>query len=74
MTIEKKANALFDSGLSFNIYNKPVAFDHLWDIRLFWKHMEYNNKEIVKQCKSKGFTSLNECLDDALHYLENFDN
>ena len=35
MTTAEKADKVFQSGLAFRIWNKPVKFDQLWDIRLF---------------------------------------
>jgi len=72
MTIEEKANNVFQSGLAFRIWNKPVQDDYLWDIKIFWAHMEYDGKNIVSKCDSKGFDCLDDCLDDCLKYVENF--
>ena len=75
MDTATKADQVFQSGLAFQIYNKPVRFDQIWDIRLFWKHMDTDGKSLVMgNHDHKGFKNLDECLDDVLKYLEDYDN
>ena len=74
MDIKTKADQVFQSGLAFQIYNKPVSNDYLWDIRLFWKHMESDGKTVaMANHNHKGFADLNDCFDDILKYLEDYD-
>jgi len=72
MTTAGKATAVFQSGLAFRIWNQPVSDDYLWDIKIFWAHMEYNGKDVVANCDIKGFADLDDCLDDCLKYIEEF--
>jgi len=72
MITADKANKIFQSGLAFRIWNKPVKNDQLWDIKIFWAHMEYNGKFAVTNCDINGFKDLDACLDDCLKYIENF--
>ena len=72
MTTAEKATVVFQSGLAFKIWNKPVSDDYLWDIRIFWAHMEYNGKDVVANCDIKGFADLDDCLDNCLLYLKNY--
>jgi hypothetical protein len=74
MTTKEKANKVFQSGLAFRIWNKPVQNDQLWDIKIFWAHMEYDNKNIVVECDNKGFDTLDDCLDNCITYLKNYVN
>lgn len=72
MTTEEKATAIFQSGLAFRIWNKPISRDYLWDVRIFWAHMEYDGKTVFKECDIKGFADLDDCLDNCLLYLKDF--
>jgi len=72
MTTAEKATVVFQSGLAFRIWNKPVRDDQLWDIRIFWAHMEYNSKDVFKECDIKGFADIDDCLDNCIAYLKNF--
>jgi len=71
MTTAEKAEKVFQSGLGFRIWNKPVQFDQIWDIRLFWKETYYNDKDSLV-CPSDGFKNLDDCLDNMLEHLEKF--
>jgi len=73
MTTTLKANKVFNSGLAFRIWNEPVQDDYLWDIKIFWAHMEYNGKDVVGKCDKKGFDNIDECLDDCIKYIDNFE-
>jgi hypothetical protein len=71
MTTAEKADKVFQSGLAFRIWNKPVKFDQIWDIRLFWMDTNYGGKNHqVTSPNAEGFKDLDECLDDMLKYLE----
>jgi hypothetical protein len=64
---------VFQSGLAFRIWNKPVKNGYLWDIKLFWLctmdgALETANKD------PKGFDTLDDCLDDILTYIEEHNN
>jgi len=72
MTTAEKATVVFQSGLAFRIWNKPVRDDQLWDIRIFWADMEYNGKDVVQECDIKGFADIDDCLDNCIAYLKNF--
>lgn len=72
MTTRGKFNKVMQSGLPFRFWNKPVQDDYLWDINIFWAHMEFNGKNAVKNCDEKGFADIDECLDDCIKYIENF--
>ena len=74
MTTAEKAVVVFQSGLAFRITNKPVNDDYLWDIKIFWAHMEYNGKDVVQECAIKGFACLDDCLDNCIAYLNTFRN
>lgn len=67
-----KAFQIFNSGLSIQIYNKPVQDNYLWDDKIFWKHMEYNGKEVIEHCDKKGFYNLEDCMDDCIIYINNY--
>jgi len=77
MTTADKANKVFNSGLAFRIWNKPVkdpkTIERLWDMKIFWEHMEYNCKDVVASCDALGFQDLDDCLDDCIKYIENFE-
>jgi len=71
MTTAEKADKVFQSGLGFRIWNKPVKFDQIWDIRLFWMDTNYGGKgHQVTSPNAEGFKDLDDCLDDMLKYLE----
>lgn len=67
LTIAQKFNEIMDCGLQFQIYNRPVQNDYLWDIKTFWREMQ--GKEVVFDCNSKGFDGLDDCLNDMLKYV-----
>ena len=69
MTTAEKADKVFQSGLDFKIWNRPVQYYQIWDIRIFWTHVI---GEVPKEheCPEKGFKDLDECLDDILIYIE----
>ena len=69
ITTAHKAEAVFQSGLDFKIWNRPVRFDQIWDIRIFWHHVI---GEVPKEyrCPENGFKNLDDCLDEILIYLE----
>jgi len=67
MTIAEKSNKVMQSGLAFQIFNRPVKNDQLWDIKIFWRFMEYNGVDIIKE--SDEFNDIESCLDDMLDYL-----
>jgi hypothetical protein len=68
MEIDQKFNDVMQSGLAFQILNKPVKNDQLWDIKIFWRLMEYDDRTVSKE--SGSFVSLEECLDDMLNFLD----
>ena len=70
MTTAEKADKVFQSGLAFRIWNKPVKFDQLWDIRIFWKDMFLHINEPQHKCPEIGFKDLDECLDDIITYID----
>jgi len=72
MTTAEKATVVFQSGLAFRITNKPVQDDQLWDVRIFWAHMEYDGETVYKECDIKGFADIDDCLDNCLLYLKNY--
>ena len=79
MTTAQKSLIVFDSGLAFQIYNKPVRFTcedgtKLWDIKMFWKHVESDGSLFMANTDPKGFADLDDCLDDMVKYVENYDN
>ena len=69
MTTPEKADKVFQSGLAFRIWNKPVKFDQLWDIRIFWMDTFLHINEPQHKCPEQGFATLDECLDDMLKYV-----
>ena len=56
---------VMQSGLQIRFFNKPVQDDYLWDIKVFWVHVDVET--------SKGFDTALECIDDCLEYVENYD-
>ena len=64
-----KAFQIFHSGLAFQIFNRPVQDNYLWDDKIFWKHMEYNGKKDIKICDEKGFYNLEDCMNDCIKYI-----
>ena len=70
MTTAEKADKVFQYGFSFRIWNKPVKFDQLWDIRLFWKNNPVFKDVDDGDCPENGFANLDDCLDDILRYIE----
>ena len=74
MTTAEKADKVFQSGLGFRIWNKPVQDDQIWDIRIFWLDTFLHINEPEHKCPKKGFKNLNDCLDDILKYLEEHNN
>ena len=58
-------DTVMQSGLQFRFFNRPVQDDQLWDVKVFWEHVD------VKV--SEGFDSCEECLEDLYKYLENYD-
>lgn len=67
-----KAFQIFNSGLAFQIFNKPVRDGYLWDDKIFWKHVEYNGKKIISTCAEKGFYNLEDCMDDCIEYIKKY--
>jgi len=65
--ISEKFKDVFQSGLAFQIFNRPVRNDQIWDIKIFWRLMEYNGKDIVEE--SEAFDELEDCLNDMLDYI-----
>lgn len=55
-------------GLAFQIFNRPVKNDQIWDIRIFWRLVEYNGLDVVNE--SQGFTGLETCLDNILDWIQ----
>jgi len=70
MTTAEKADKVFQYGFSFKIWNKPVKFDQIWDIRLFWMNNPVFKEEVDDTCPEEGFADLDDCLDDILKYIE----
>lgn len=74
MTTAEKAEKVFQSGLAYRIWNDPVKFDQIWDIRLFWKETFFQIDEVANhKCPEDGFKDLDNCLDDILKHLEEHD-
>ena len=69
MTTAEKADKVFQSGLGFRVWNRPVQFDQIWDIRMFWKETFFD-KESERKCPDDGFKNFDDCLDDMIKYLE----
>ena len=67
-----KAFQIFNSGFSIQIYNKPVRKGYMWDDKIFWRHMEYNGKKVIKECRDKGFYNLEDCMDDCIKYINKY--
>ena len=65
--ISKKFDEVMQSGLHFHIVNLPIQNDQLWDIKIFWRFMEYNGKDVVKE--HGPFDGIEDCLDDMLDFL-----
>jgi len=61
----KKFDDVMQSGLEFRFFNRPVKDDYLWDIKVFWEHVD------VKV--SEGFDSMAECLEDCYKYMKDYD-
>ena len=74
ITTAEKADKVFQSGLGFRIWNKPVQYDQIWDIRIFWMDTFLSINEPERKCPEKGFKDIDECLDDMLEYLNEHDN
>jgi len=68
---ESKAFQVFQSGLNIRIYNKTIITDHRFDVKMFWEHLDADRK-IIKSCKTKGFTSLDDCLDNCSKYIRKY--
>ena len=63
MILKEKLNEIMFCGLQIKIFNRPVANDHLWDIKIFWE-----NKY---QKVSEPFDDIEDCVNDCLEYIEN---
>lgn len=65
----EKFDEIMMSGLQFRFFNKPVktklddGMDY-YDIMVFWQHVDV--------CTSEPFETAEECLDDCLRYLKNY--
>lgn len=70
MTTAEKADKVFQSGLGFRIWNRPVKFDQIWDIRLFWMETIIHTDEDAYCCHHEGFKDIDDCLDDILKHIE----
>ena len=66
MTAEQKMDRIMQCGLQFRFFNKPVQDDYLWDIKVFWEHVDVSISE--------GFDNAIDCLDDCLDYVECYKN
>lgn len=64
---------VFNSGLSIQIFNKPVQDNYLWDDKIFWRHMEFNSKKEIQMCDKKGFYNLEDCMDDCIKYINDYE-
>ena len=71
MTTAEKSDKVFQSGLPFIIFNRPVRNDQLWDIKLFWAQ-EFTVPQGIN-CGEQGFDCLDDCLDDCIKYIEEHD-
>lgn len=65
MTATQKLDKIMQSGLEFRFFNKPVRDDYLWDIMVFWTHVDVKTSE--------GFNSIETCINNCLKYVENYD-
>jgi hypothetical protein len=75
MTTAEKAEKVFQSGLSFRIWNKPVQFicddgTKLWDIKLFWIETVFHSNDLAKLCPEEGFKNIDDCLDNILENIK----
>ena len=70
MTTAEKADKVFQYGFSLRIWNKPVKFDQIWDIRLFWMNNHVFKDDDDGDCPENGFANIDDCLDDMLRYIE----
>ena len=75
LTVEQKFDKVFQCGLDFRIFNKPVQFDQIWDIRIFWSHQFFHVIEPPDEilCPEDGFVNVDDCLDNMIKYIENHD-
>ena len=72
--MSKRGFQVFNSGLAIQIFNRPVQDNYLWDDKIFWKHMEYNRKKEISMCDESGFFNLEDCMDDCIKYINNYNN
>ena len=74
MTTAEKAEKVFQSGLGFRIWNKPVkdpnTEENLWDIRIFWTDTFLSTHNSEYHCPKDGFKDIDDCLDDMLKQLD----
>lgn len=69
---ETKAFQVFQSGLNIRIYNKTFLGEHTFDTKIYWEHLDGYRNKIIKSCKAKGFTNLDDCLDNCSKYIKNY--
>jgi len=55
---------VMQSGLQIRFFNKPVQDDYLWDIKVFWEHVDAKTSE--------GFDDMKDCLQDCHKYVKNY--
>lgn len=69
---ESKEFQVFQSGLNIRIFNQTIVTDHRFDVKIFWEHLDSSRKKVIKSCKSKGFTCLDDCIDNCSKYVRKY--
>ena len=69
MTTAEKFQEVFDNGW-FIFQNAPKHMDGEWDTRIIWRHVGQPCDRHIKDCEWKGFTNIDDCLDDCLKYIK----
>ena len=69
MTTKEKFDFVMQSGSAFSIFNRPVKRKYYWDIKICWRLMKYNGKDIAFESPER-YDNLEDCLDDMIIFLD----
>lgn len=73
MKLKNKFKIIFDSGKSICFQNTIIRINGEFEMRIVWKHVQLPGNTVLNSCKWEGFTTIEECVDDCLNYLEKID-
>lgn len=70
VTLEEKFAKIFNSGYCIVFKNVIKRYDDDWHIRIVWEVQSNPGGQTIASCNWYGFSTITECVDDYLNYLE----